>query len=86
MRSIELVLKQATGLRRVYRRHNIQFGYVDFVLSPRSFGPGAMGLVMAYAEDEFWGPRLQAYPADKEALTGDVERRPVTVGSRVGQC
>ena len=62
MREIELVLRQATGLRRMYRRHNILFGYVDFVLSPRAFGPGAIGLAMTYAEDEFWGPRLRAYP------------------------
>lgn len=62
MQDVETVLRQASGLQRLYRRHNRFWSYVEFRLNRHSFNAAACALRITYAADQYWERRLKEYP------------------------
>lgn len=59
MKRVESVLKQATGLQRLYRVHDTLHKYVDFYIREELFSQAAVAMRMTWEPDSLVEPILR---------------------------
>lgn len=62
VREIENVLRMASGLQHLYRRHNHRHNFVEFRISAKAFNAAACALRITYTADPMFERRLMEYP------------------------
>lgn len=62
VQKIENVLRMASGLQRLYRRHNRWHSYVEFRLNEKVFNAAACALRITYVADPTFERILMACP------------------------
>jgi len=61
MQKVEAVLRMASGLQRIFRRHNHRHYFVEFRLNATVFNAAACALRITYVADPMFERRLMEY-------------------------
>ena len=62
MKMVERVLKEATGLKRLYRTHNRLYNHVDYHIRAELFAQAAVAMRMTWEPDSLVEPILRRGP------------------------